>query len=147
MVTLDLKLLLLSLLILAAIVLLVFLTIAVANTIKMMKNVNGIISDVKVLTDITAKRGQQVDGVVDDVVETVKETNFKIRGNKNIVKAASAVGSLIIALRNIAAAASKEKEAEAEQAEAQAEQAEAKAEQAETEAKQETEASGGSPDA
>ncbi|MDR1272298.1 MAG: hypothetical protein LBK04_04840 [Clostridiales Family XIII bacterium] len=109
MVTLDLKLLLLSLLIIAGVVLIVFITVAVANMIKTLKGVNGILADVQVMTDIAAERSKQVNEVVDDVVETIKETNVKIRGNKNIIKAASSVGSLIMAIKNIAAAAEKEK--------------------------------------
>jgi hypothetical protein len=121
MVTLDLKLLLLSLLVIAGVVLIVFITVAVANMIKTLKGVNEILEDVQVMTDIAAERSKQVNEVVDDVVETIKETNVKVRGNKNIIKAASSVGSLIIAIKNIAAAAEKENEEAAEETGAETE--------------------------
>ncbi len=98
--------LLLTALALAGAVLLIYLIVLVSNLIKTVKKANDILDDAKVVSEITADKAQKLDGIIDgvsDVAETLK-------GNKNIISAATNVVNAVSNLAGMAKAADRKKD-------------------------------------
>ncbi|MDR3072746.1 MAG: hypothetical protein LBU41_04565, partial [Clostridiales Family XIII bacterium] len=93
--TITIKDLLLFLLCGAGIVLIVYLIILVKHLIVTLKSANIVLKDVETISSIAAKRSQDVDEIVGDVVDTVGALAKNVSGNQGFAKIiASLVGFL-----------------------------------------------------
>lgn len=86
-VTITLKGVLLTLLALAGVVLLVYLTLLVKKLIDTLKEVDVILKDAQVVTSIAADKTAKVEGIIDGMGESVGVVVDAIKGNQNVVKA------------------------------------------------------------
>ena len=98
--------LLLTALALAGAVLLIYLIVLVSNLIKTVKKANDILDDAKVVSEITADKAQKLDGIIDGVSESVSD----LKGNKNIISAATNVVNAVSNLAGMAKAADRKKD-------------------------------------
>lgn len=102
MVTVDLKVLLICVLLIAATVLLVFLTMAVSNLIKTLKKVNVILDDVQTVTGIVDEKAKETKPVVDDLSSALVNFASGMKGKEtsisslsNLAKSLSSMVSII----------------------------------------------------
>ena len=102
--------LLLTALALAGAVLLIYLIVLVSNLIKTVKKANDILDDAKVVSEITADKAQKLDGIIDGVSETVSDVAETLKGNKNIISAATNVVNAVSNLAGMAKAADRKKD-------------------------------------
>ena len=102
--------LLLTALALAGAVLLIYLIVLVSNLIKTVKKANDILDDAKVVSEITADKAQKLDGIIDGVSESVSDVAETLKGNKNIISAATNVVNAVSNLAGMAKAADRKKD-------------------------------------
>lgn len=74
-----------------AIVFIIYLILLVRKLIGTLSKVDLLLEDSKTVTEVAARRTQMIDGMMDDVGETVGIFVDAVKGNQNIVKAASSV--------------------------------------------------------
>ncbi len=94
------------LLILAAIVLLIVLTVVAVRLIGTLKKLNLVLDDVSVITSKTAAKVEDVDNIVSNVSEAAVSLSSSLKSNPNMVKAA---GSLVNSLATFKGAVKKDK--------------------------------------
>ena len=87
MVTIDLKYALLCLVFLALIVLIVVLVIVAVHLITTVKELNRVLEDTKVVTNVAQERVTQVDGIVDDLGIALGDVSDAMKGNQNLIGA------------------------------------------------------------
>lgn len=90
-ITITLKGLLLTVIALLGIVLLAYLIVLVANLVKTLKHTNAILVDAKQISEIAAKDAKKVDGIIEGVSESAGVVTEALKGNKNIIAAATNV--------------------------------------------------------
>ena len=90
-ITITLEGLLLTLLAVAGIVLLIFLTVLVNNLNKTVKNANRVLEDAKVVSAVTADKAKKVDGLIDSACDSVADVAEALKGNKSVIAAATNV--------------------------------------------------------
>jgi len=102
MVTIDLKALLIGLLLLAAIVLVVFAAIVMANLVTTIKKLNVILDDTQTVTGIIKEKADETKPVVDDLSSAVVSFASGLKGNEtsiaslsNLAKSLSSMVSII----------------------------------------------------
>jgi uncharacterized protein YoxC len=100
-ITITLKDLILFLLGIGGIVLLIYLIVLVKNLVATLKKTNRVLDDVAVVSDIAAKRANDLDGIVEDVTASVGAISKNLKGNQGIVKTISAVVSLLTSLKGL----------------------------------------------
>lgn len=88
-ITLTLEGVLLTAVAVAAVVLLIYLSILIKNLIKTLKKVDDILVDAQVVTSVAASKTKQLDGLIDDVSESVGVMVDAVKGNQSIVTAAT----------------------------------------------------------
>ena len=98
MITIDVKLVGIVLLILAAVVLLVFLTVMVANLTKTLKKLNGILDDASVVTGIVQEKAQGTKPVVDDLSSALVSFSRAAKGEESNIASLSSVAKSISSL-------------------------------------------------
>ncbi len=81
--------LLLTVLAVAGIILLVYLILLIRKLLDTLKQVDKILLDAKVVSGIAADKANKVDGIIDGVGDTVGNVVNAIKGNQNVVKAAT----------------------------------------------------------
>lgn len=74
-----------------AMVLLIYLILLLRKLIGTLKKADLLLDDAKTITEVAARRTNDVDNMVDGVVETVGIMTDAVKGNQNIAKAASSV--------------------------------------------------------
>lgn len=88
--------------IIAVVVLLIYLIKLTRNLIETAKHTNKILADAEIISALAAEKAQELDGVVDDVAETVGSLAELIRGNQSIVKALTNIINSLAGLKNLA---------------------------------------------
>jgi uncharacterized protein YoxC len=86
--------LLLVLLGVGGVVLIVYLIVLVRNLNETLKKANVVIEEAHVVTEIAAKRAQEVDGIVDDISTSVKSISDNLKGNISFAKIIAAIVNL-----------------------------------------------------
>ena len=81
----------LTLLAAAGIVFLIYLTLLMKKLIGTLKEVDVILKDSQVITSIAADKATKVEGIIDGVGDTVNSVVSAIKGNQNVVNAATSV--------------------------------------------------------
>ncbi len=109
-ITLTLQGVLLTILAVLGMALLIYLIVFVANSIKTMKHTNQILEDAKVISGIAADKAKKLDGMIDGLDETVETIVDTLKGNKNIVSAATNVVNAVSNLAGMATKSEKKKE-------------------------------------
>ena len=74
-----------------AIVLLIYLILLLKKVIETLKVVDTLLSDAKAVTEVASRRTKDIDGMVDGIVEAVGIVADGVKGNQNILKAASGI--------------------------------------------------------
>ena len=105
-VTITLKGALLTVIAVLAIILLIYLIFLIKKLIGTLKKVDGILDDGKVVTTVVAEKTEKLDGIVDGLSDTVDTMVKALKGNKNVVSAAT---SVVNALSNVAGQIKKQK--------------------------------------
>ena len=86
---------------LAVLVLLLYCIAFVRNLIPVIKNVNKILEDSKVVSGIAADKAKEVDKVIDDVSSSVGSISNIIKGNQSVVAALTSLINAIGSLKNL----------------------------------------------
>jgi uncharacterized protein YoxC len=94
--------LLLVLLGIGGFILIVYLIVLVRNLNNTLKNANTVIEEAHIVTEIAAKRAQEVDGIVDDISTSVKSISDNLKGNLNFAKVIAAVVNLATSVKGFA---------------------------------------------
>jgi len=71
------------------------------NLIVTVKHTNKILEDSQVISDIAAKRAQDVDKIIDDVAVSAEGISKVIKGNQSTVAALTAIINSLMSLRNL----------------------------------------------
>ncbi len=95
MVTLSIKDLFLILVFIALIVMLIFLTVLLANAIKTLKELNLVLTDTKSMTDVAARRVDDLDGIISNVSDSVGGVSNALKGKENLAQSLSSVGKAV----------------------------------------------------
>ncbi|MDR0520006.1 MAG: hypothetical protein LBG82_08180 [Clostridiales Family XIII bacterium] len=91
--------LLLVLLGIGGVILIVYLIVLIRNLNETLKKANIVIEEAHIVTEIAAKRAQEIDGIVSDVSTSVKSISENLKGNLNFAKLAAAVVNLGTAIK------------------------------------------------
>jgi uncharacterized protein YoxC len=94
--------LLLVLLGIGGVILIVYLIVLVRNLNETLKKATVVLDEAHVVTEIAAKRAQEVDGIVDDVASSVKSISENLKGNINLAKVIAALVNLGTSLKGFA---------------------------------------------
>jgi uncharacterized protein YoxC len=86
--------LLLVLLGIGGVILIIYLIVLARNLNETLKKANVVIEEAHVVTEIAAKRAQEVDGIVDDIGSSVKSISDNLKGNISIAKIFAAIVNL-----------------------------------------------------
>lgn len=86
---------------LAVLVLLLYCIAFVRNLIPVIKNVNKILEDSKVVSGIAADKAKEVDKVIDDLSSSVGSISNMIKGNQSVVAALTSLINAIGSLKNL----------------------------------------------
>ena len=93
--TISLKELGIALLVIAAVVMLVYLTKLFKKLIVTAEKSNEILDDIKVMTEIAEKRSQDLDNIIDNVSGSVEGISEAIKGNETLLKQLSAIAAAV----------------------------------------------------
>ena len=99
--TISLKELGIALLVIAAVVMLVYLTKLFKKLIVTAEKSNEILDDIKVMTEIAEKRSQDLDNIIDNVSGSVEGISEAIKGNETLLKQLSAIASAVSSIVGI----------------------------------------------
>ncbi|HIU26387.1 MAG TPA: hypothetical protein IAC50_07855 [Candidatus Copromorpha excrementigallinarum] len=99
-VTIDVKILAFVLVAIALIVLIIYCVKLLKRLIVTVDHTNKILKDVEDITEIAAKRSRVVDGIVDNIAESVESISDAVKGNQNIFTAVSSVIKAAAAVKN-----------------------------------------------
>jgi uncharacterized protein YoxC len=80
-------------------VLIIYLIVLVRNLNETLKKANEVIEEAHIVTEIAAKRMQEVDGIVDDISTSVKSISENLKGHISIAKIAAAVVNLATSVK------------------------------------------------
>jgi uncharacterized protein YoxC len=80
-------------------VLIIYLIVLVRNLNETLKKANEVIDEAHIVTEIAAKRAQEVDGIVDDISTSVKSISENLKGHISIAKIAAAVVNLATSVK------------------------------------------------
>lgn len=86
---------------LALLVLLIYCIVFVRNLIPVVKNVNRILEDSRVITGIAADNAKDVDKIVRELSSSVGSISDVIKGNQSIVAALTSLINAIGSLKNL----------------------------------------------
>jgi uncharacterized protein YoxC len=81
------------------VILIIYLIVLVRNLNNTLKKANIVIEEAHIVTEIAAKRAQEVDGIVDDVATSVKAISDNLKGNISIAKIVAAVVNLATSIK------------------------------------------------
>lgn len=82
----------------AVIILLIYVIILVRGLIPAVKNTKKITDDAAVITSIARKRTEDLDGVLDDVTDSVHGLSEALKGKESLVQSLSSIGKAITSL-------------------------------------------------
>ena len=102
--------LILTILAVLAAVLLVYLIILASNLIKTAKKANAILDDAKTISEIAADKAEKLDGIVEGLEEAAGEIVGTLKGNKNVISAATNVANAVSNLAGLVRNAEKKKD-------------------------------------
>jgi len=86
---------------LALLVLLIYCIVFVRNLIPVVKNVNKILEDSRVITGIAADNAKDVDKIVRELSSSVGSISDVIKGNQSVVAALTSLINAIGSLKNL----------------------------------------------
>lgn len=72
--------------------------VLIKNLITTIKHTNKILEDTKTITDVAQKRVTEVDGVLDDVSESISGVADALRGKESFIQSISAIGKAVSSL-------------------------------------------------
>ena len=91
----------LTLLAAAGIVFLIYLSLLMKKLIDTLKEVDLILKDSQVITSIAADKATKVEGIIDGACDTVGTVVNAIKGNQNVVSAATSVVNAVSSLSGL----------------------------------------------
>ena len=99
-VTIDIKLLLIVLVLIALIVLIIYGIFVLRKLLVTLDHTNKVLEDTETITAIAASRSQDIDGIINDVAETVSNLSDST-SNKSFVTTVGTVASSVASLRGL----------------------------------------------
>jgi hypothetical protein len=85
------------------VVLIIFLIVMVGNAIRTLKSMTRVLQDVEVISAIAAERTKDLDGVIENVAESVSTVASNLKGKNGLLSTISSVISLLTSLKGFAA--------------------------------------------
>ena len=101
MITIDVKQVLIGLLLLAAVVLVIFLIVMVANLTKTLKKVNGILDDASSVTTIVHEKAEEVKPMVDELSGAVLSFASAMKGNESSIASISSISKALSSMVSV----------------------------------------------
>ena len=98
--TIDIKTLLFLILGIALLVLIIYLIQLTRKCITAMNHTNKILEDASVVTELASKRSKDVDGIIDNVSESVGSISKAIKGEQNTFAAIASIVKSAAAVKN-----------------------------------------------
>ena len=95
MITIDVKDLLICLVLIALVVLLVILCVVAKNLITTVKELNRVLEDATVVSNVAQERTVQFNGIVDDFGIAVGDVTKAMQGNESLVSALANMGRAV----------------------------------------------------
>ncbi|MPN54411.1 hypothetical protein SDC9_202081 [bioreactor metagenome] len=86
---------------LALLVLIAYCIVFVKNLIPVIKNVNKILEDSRVVSGIAAEKAKDVDKIIGDVSSSVRSISDTIKGNQSVISALTSLINAIGSLKNL----------------------------------------------
>ena len=100
-VTLDLKTLLIALVLIALIVLIIYVIMLVKKLMVTLANTDKVLEDLEVVTSIAAERSQDVDSIITNVSGTVADLSDAVKGNQSTVSAIASIVKSAASIKGI----------------------------------------------
>ncbi|MDR1028477.1 MAG: hypothetical protein LBL63_03555, partial [Clostridiales Family XIII bacterium] len=100
-VAIPIKDLLIFLLAIGGVILIIYLIAFVRNLIVALKSANAVLKDVEEITKIAAARTKDIDGVIDNVSESVSAITKNLKGEGNLLKTISAAVGFLTSLKGL----------------------------------------------
>jgi uncharacterized protein YoxC len=100
-ITITIKDIILFLLGAGGIVLIVYLIVLVANLVKTLKGANKIVDDVAAITDIAAKRTEDIDSIITNVASSAKTISGNIKGKDGVTGTVSSIVGILTSLTGL----------------------------------------------
>lgn len=107
MVTLDVKLALVSVLLIALIVLVIYLAVLAKHGVQTIKSLNRVLEDAEKISGIAAERAVQLDEVADEVQDAVTDVARAVKGKQNSIEVFT---NLFKSFSSVASAVNKKEE-------------------------------------
>ena len=82
-------------------VLIIFLIVAVKHLIDTLKSTSKILKDVEDISAIASERAKDVDGIIDNIAESVGNVSKNLKGRAGIAQVVSAVVGLVTSLKGL----------------------------------------------
>jgi uncharacterized protein YoxC len=101
-VTIDLKMLLLIIVCIAVVVLVIYLIRLLRSLMVTLGHADEVLKDVEVITDIAAKRSEDVDGIITDLAGTVSGLTEDINEKQNMISTVTAIVKAVISAKKAA---------------------------------------------
>ena len=101
-ITIDLKMLILIIICIAVVVLVVYLIRCLKSLMVTLEHTNEILENVETMTDLAAKRSKDIDGIIDNVSETVSDLSDTVREKQGVISMITAIARAILAVRDAA---------------------------------------------
>lgn len=101
-ITIDLKMLILIIICIAVVVLVVYLIRCLKSLMVTLEHTNEILENVETMTDLAAKRSKDIDGIIDNVSETVSDLSDTVREKQGVISMITAIAKAILAVRDAA---------------------------------------------
>ena len=99
-VTIDIKVLAVIVIAVAVVVLIAYIIQALKKLMVTLDHTNKILEDVEVVSDIAANRSKDIDGIIENVSESVSDLSDSIKGKQNIISAVTSVVKAVAAVKN-----------------------------------------------
>jgi len=96
-------------------VLIIYLVFLVKNLITTLKSANVVLKDVETISAIAAKRAQDIDGIVDDVVDSVGTVAKNLKGKESLSKTISSAIGFLTSLKGLFSKFKKNKDEDEEE--------------------------------
>lgn len=84
-----------------AVVLIIYLIVLIKNVVVTVKHTNQIMADAEVITTIARERTEEINGALDNVVESVSGVATALKGKESVIRSLSSIASAITSVVNM----------------------------------------------
>jgi len=101
MITIDIKSALIYLLLVAGIILIGYLIVVAKNLVTTIKELNKILEDTSVITNVAAERSVEVNGMIDDIQSAVADVSQAVKGEVGVIGSFANVTKAVLSLKEL----------------------------------------------